>query len=255
VDDSPFSQCRPASRPSTLQAAAAPEAAYSTPTTFLQGQVTILQRLPYTNACRATPSTSFSWLSSRDVPISGEPARSRPSAKAGRSTTRSWASRWESIRLHDNFGRLTYEIWRACRLVIDTSIHSRGWTREQAIKYLRVNTALPEHEIETEVDRYISWPAQALSYKLGEMQIVELRKEAEEKLGPKFNIRSFHDALLGMGVVPLPVMRQQMKKFIQSGGVDAGSPNESSVTTSGETWRSVGAIQTPTLPRSDRNAF
>jgi uncharacterized protein (DUF885 family) len=125
---------------------------------------------------------------------------------------------------YDNFGRLTYEIWRACRLVIDTGIHSEGWTREQALDYLRQNTALPEHEIETEVDRYISWPAQALSYKLGEMQIVELRKEAEEKLGPKFNIRSFHDALLGMGVVPLPVMRSQMEKFIQSGGVDPVLP-------------------------------
>jgi uncharacterized protein (DUF885 family) len=125
---------------------------------------------------------------------------------------------------YDNFGRLTYEIWRACRLVIDTGIHSQGWTREQALDYLRQNTALPEHEIDTAVDRYISWPAQALSYKLGEMQIVELRKQAEERLGPKFNVRSFHDALLGMGVVPLPVMRQQMEKFIQSGGIDPVLP-------------------------------
>lgn len=158
---------------------------------------------------------------------------------------------------YDNFGRLTYEIWRACRLVIDTGIHSQGWTREQAIEYLRVNTALPEHEIETEVDRYISWPAQALSYKLGEMQIVELRKEAEEKLGPKFNIRSFHDALLGMGVVPLPVMRQQMEKFIQSGASIqcCRLPQRKLRNPRRRNRRSVVAIQIPTLLRSNCNAF
>jgi hypothetical protein len=151
---------------------------------------------------------------------------------------------------YDNFGRLTYEIWRACRLVIDTGIHSQGWTREQAIEYLSGNTALPEHEIETEVDRYISWPAQSLSYKLGEMQIVELRKEAEEKLGPKFNIRSFHDALLGMG------RRAASSDAAADGEVHpelgrrsspAGSHNESSVTTGGKTG---GAWEPFKIPRS-----
>ena len=84
---------------------------------------------------------------------------------------------------YEDFGRLTYEMWRACRLVIDTGIHQFGWTREQAMGYLRATRALAEHEITTEVDRYIAWPGQALAYKLGEIQIRRHRREAEEKLG------------------------------------------------------------------------
>ena len=115
---------------------------------------------------------------------------------------------------YDEFGRESYAMWRAARLVIDTGIHHDGWTRAQAIKYLAEHTALSEHEVETEVDRYISWPGQALSYKLGEMKILELRQLAEKQLGSKFDIRKFHDAVLDIGSVPLPVLEQHIKAFI-----------------------------------------
>ncbi|GAB2511459.1 DUF885 family protein [Pseudoxanthomonas sangjuensis] len=115
---------------------------------------------------------------------------------------------------YEEFGRLTYEMWRACRLVIDTGVHHYGWSRVQAQAYLRERTALSEHEVTTEVDRYISWPAQALSYKLGEIAIVRLRAEAEKELGPKFDVRAFHDAVLSQGSVPLPVLESQIRAFI-----------------------------------------
>jgi uncharacterized protein (DUF885 family) len=122
---------------------------------------------------------------------------------------------------YEEFGRLTYAMWRACRLVIDTGVHHMGWTREQAIAYLRDNTALSEHEVETEVDRYISWPAQALSYKLGELTIVRLRHEAEAELGPKFDVRAFHDAVLAQGSVPLPVLESQIRAYIAKAKAEA----------------------------------
>ncbi|PZQ12592.1 MAG: DUF885 domain-containing protein [Rhodanobacter denitrificans] len=115
---------------------------------------------------------------------------------------------------YEEFGRLTYAMWRAARLVIDTGIHHKGWTRDQALAYLRDRTALSEHEVTTEVDRYISWPAQALSYKLGELSIVQLRAEAERELGEHFDIRAFHDAVLALGSVPLPVLERQVRRFI-----------------------------------------
>jgi uncharacterized protein (DUF885 family) len=115
---------------------------------------------------------------------------------------------------YEEFGRETYEMWRAARLVIDTGIHHKGWTREQAIRYLADHTALSEHEVETEVDRYISWPGQALSYKLGEMKILELRAKAEKELGAKFDLKAFHDAVLAEGSVPLPVLEQRIDAFI-----------------------------------------
>ena len=120
---------------------------------------------------------------------------------------------------YDRFGYLSYQMWRAARLVVDTGIHSMGWTREQARQYLRDNTALSEHEIDTEVDRYISWPGQALSYYLGEMAIRDARSKAEQALGPKFNIRAFHDAVLETGSVPLPVLTAHIDAFIAGGGV------------------------------------
>ncbi len=116
---------------------------------------------------------------------------------------------------YEEFGRLTYEMWRAARLVIDTGVHHAGWTREQALAYLRDNTALSEHEVTTEVDRYISWPGQALSYKLGEIRIVELRREAEKELGEKFDLKAFHDAILREGSVSLPVLESQIRAFIK----------------------------------------
>jgi len=119
---------------------------------------------------------------------------------------------------YDRFGMLGYQIWRATRLVVDTGVHSKGWTREQALKYMHDYTALPEHEIETEVDRYIAWPGQALSYYLGELAIVRAREKAEKELGPKFNIRAFHDTILELGSVPLPVVTARFDRFIAEGG-------------------------------------
>ncbi|PHS19618.1 MAG: DUF885 domain-containing protein [Kangiella sp.] len=115
---------------------------------------------------------------------------------------------------YSDFGRLSYEMWRAARLVIDTGIHAMGWTRERAIKLLSENSALSIHNITTEIDRYISWPGQALSYKIGELKILELRKKAELELGEKFDIRHFHDAILANGSIPLDVLSKQMNDFI-----------------------------------------
>ena len=114
---------------------------------------------------------------------------------------------------YEDFGRLTYEMWRAARLVIDTGVHHKGWSRDQALAYLRDHTALSEHEVTTEVDRYISWPAQALSYKLGEITIVRLRGEAEQALGAAFDIKAFHDAVLKQGSVTLPVLEEQIRAW------------------------------------------
>ena len=115
---------------------------------------------------------------------------------------------------YSEFGRLTYEMWRACRLVVDTGVHAMGWTRQQMIDYLAANTALPMHECITETDRYISWPGQALAYKLGEITIRELRAKAEERLGDRFEIRAFHDALLENGAIPLTTLRRVVDNHI-----------------------------------------
>jgi len=119
---------------------------------------------------------------------------------------------------YERFGMLSYQMWRASRLVVDTGIHHLGWTREQALAFLHDNTALSDHEIATEVDRYISWPGQALSYYLGEMAIRQGRAKAEAALGPKFNIRAFHDVVLELGSVPLPVLKARIDRFIAEGG-------------------------------------
>ena len=114
---------------------------------------------------------------------------------------------------YQDFGRLTYEMWRACRLVIDTGIHAKGWSRQQALDYLAGNTALSLHEVTTEVDRYISWPAQALSYKLGEYTIWQLRREAESRLGAGFDLRAFHDFILSLGSVPLEILKDEVGRW------------------------------------------
>ncbi|WP_240147836.1 DUF885 domain-containing protein [Luteibacter yeojuensis] len=117
---------------------------------------------------------------------------------------------------YERFGYLTYQMWRACRLVVDTGIHHLGWTRQQAIDYLTRNTALSDREIANEVDRYISWPGQALSYELGYLKIRELRERAERQLGEKFDLRAFHDTVLALGSVPLPVLEQHVDAWIAS---------------------------------------
>lgn len=125
---------------------------------------------------------------------------------------------------YEHFGRLSYEMWRAARLVIDTGIHQYGWSRDRAIQYLSEHTALSDHEVRTEVDRYISWPGQALAYKLGEITIRRLRREAEQALGPRFDQRKFHDAILALGSVPLPVLEQRIARFIADGGENPPRP-------------------------------
>ncbi len=116
---------------------------------------------------------------------------------------------------YQHFGRLTYEMWRACRLVIDTGIHAMGWGRQQARDYLAANTALSIHEIATEIDRYISWPAQALSYKLGEYTIRQLRSAAEARLAEGFDVREFHDFILALGSVPLDILQDEVGRWTE----------------------------------------
>jgi uncharacterized protein (DUF885 family) len=116
---------------------------------------------------------------------------------------------------YENFGRLTYEMWRACRLVMDTGIHAFGWSREQAMACLKDNSALSLHNIETETDRYISWPGQALGYKIGELTIVRLRKKAEDTLGDKFDLRAFHDEVLSDGSITMAMLEAKIDRWIK----------------------------------------
>ena len=115
---------------------------------------------------------------------------------------------------YSKFGQLTYEMWRAVRLVVDTGLHSMGWTRDRAIDFFRTNAAKTDQDIIVEVDRYIVWPGQALGYKMGQLKIRELRTNAERELGERFNIRQFHDVVLGQGAVPLDVLEQQAKAWM-----------------------------------------
>jgi len=128
---------------------------------------------------------------------------------------------------YEEFGRQTYEMWRAVRLVIDTGMHEFGWSREKALDYFRAHVALSELEIVNEVDRYISWPGQALAYKLGELTIRKLRIEAETKLGPNFDQRTFHDVILGLGAVPLTVLDSEVRRWIDE---TAAKPTATAVT-------------------------
>ena len=115
---------------------------------------------------------------------------------------------------YEKFGKFTYEMWRACRLVVDTGIHAKGWSRDQAVNYMSSNTALSLHEVNTEIDRYISWPGQALSYKIGELKIRELRNKAENKLDQKFDIRDFHEIILEYGTVTLSILENRINNYI-----------------------------------------
>jgi uncharacterized protein (DUF885 family) len=117
---------------------------------------------------------------------------------------------------YEHFGKLTYEMWRACRLVVDTGMHVFDWSRQEAVDFMAENTALSLHEINTEIDRYISWPGQALSYKIGEIKIRELRALAEKELGSQFDIREFHEQILEKGTVTLPLLEERIKKYIET---------------------------------------
>ncbi|HET9252487.1 MAG TPA: DUF885 domain-containing protein [Candidatus Eisenbacteria bacterium] len=121
----------------------------------------------------------------------------------------------------DRMGMLSYDAWRACRLVVDTGLHAMGWSRQQAIDYMKENSVLAENNIVNEVDRYLTWPGQALAYKLGQLEILRLREEARTRLGERFDIKAFHDAVLGNGAVALPALREQVEAYIQS----AAAPN------------------------------
>ena len=123
---------------------------------------------------------------------------------------------------YSRFGRLTYDMWRAVRLVVDTGIHAKHWTRQQAIDYFKANAAKTEADIINEVDRYISWPGQALAYKVGQLRISQLRAEAERQLGPKFDIRDFHDVVLSNGAVPLEVLEKEVRDWIARAAVEKG---------------------------------
>lgn len=124
----------------------------------------------------------------------------------------------------DRMGMLSFDAWRATRLVVDTGIHAQGWTREQAVTFFLANTPLAENNVRNEVDRYITWPGQALSYKLGQMEILALRRDAEARLGPRFDVRGFHDVVLGAGAVSLPVLDRRVQGWVESRLHDAGSP-------------------------------
>lgn len=115
---------------------------------------------------------------------------------------------------YEDFGRLTYEMWRACRLVVDPGMHYKGWTREQAVAFMSSNTALSLHEVNTEIDRYIGWPAQAVSYKIGELKIRELRKNCESQMGDKFSLIDFHDLVLSQGAVPLSTLEWMVNTWM-----------------------------------------
>jgi len=115
---------------------------------------------------------------------------------------------------YEKFGKLTYEMWRACRLVVDTGVHALGWTRQEVLDYMAANTALSLHEVRTETDRYISWPGQALSYKIGEIKIRQLRTEAEDALGDSFDVRDFHEVILAEGTVTLSILEKRIHSYI-----------------------------------------
>jgi uncharacterized protein (DUF885 family) len=153
---------------------------------------------------------------------------------------------------YTDFGRLTFEMWRACRLVVDTGIHYMGWSRQQAIDYMAENTALSMHNIAAEVDRYISWPGQAVAYKIGELKIRELRALAEKNLGRRFDVREFHRVVLGSGSVPLSVLESNVQQYISQNKGDSTASSQAATPTtsaSGPHASTDGAGKTSGLQR------
>ena len=183
-----------------------------------------LYQIPALTLHECNPGHSLQAAIAMEAPVPDRPAFRKQTYFSGYGEGWGLYTEWLGSKIgiyrtpYEEFGRESYEIWRACRLVIDTGIHHYGWSREKAIAYLADHTALSQHEIETEVDRYISWPGQALAYKLGEMTIRRERAKAEAALGPKFDQRWFHDKFLSLGSVPLNVLEQQMDQWIAEGG-------------------------------------
>ena len=183
-----------------------------------------LFQIPALTLHECNPGHSFQAAVALEAPVPNRPAFRKQTYFSGYGEGWGLYVEWLGSRIgiyrtpYEEFGRESYEIWRACRLVIDTGIHHYGWSRQQAIDYLASHTALSQHEVETEIDRYISWPGQAVSYKLGELTIRRLRAKAETVLGPKFDQRWFHDKFLSLGSVPLPVLEREFDQWIAAGG-------------------------------------
>ena len=115
---------------------------------------------------------------------------------------------------YDQFGQLSYEMWRALRLVVDTGLHAKGWSREKAVEFMLANSSMSSHNAQAEVDRYVAWPGQALAYKVGELTINRLRREASAALGSHFDLRAFHDEVLGRGALPLSLLEVYLKQWV-----------------------------------------
>ncbi|AMG76479.1 DUF885 domain-containing protein [Sphingopyxis granuli] len=183
-----------------------------------------LYQIPALTLHECTPGHSLQGAIAMEAPVPDRPEFRKQTYFSGYGEGWGLYTEWLGSKIgiyrtpYEEFGRQSYEIWRACRLVIDTGIHHYGWTRDQAIAYLADHSALSRHEVETEVDRYISWPGQALAYKLGELAIRRQRAKAEAALGPAFDQRWFHDKLLSLGSVPLNVFEQEMERWTAEGG-------------------------------------
>lgn len=183
-----------------------------------------LYQIPALTLHECNPGHSLQAAIAMEAPVPNRPAFRKQTYFSGYGEGWGLYVEWLGSKIgiyrtpYEEFGRESYEIWRACRLVIDTGIHHYGWSRQQAIDYLASHTALSQHEVETEVDRYISWPGQALAYKLGELTIRRERAKAEAQLGPKFDQRWFHDKFLSLGSVPLPVLERELDQWIAAGG-------------------------------------
>jgi uncharacterized protein (DUF885 family) len=183
-----------------------------------------LYQIPALTLHECNPGHSFQGAVAMEAPVPNRPAFRKQTYFSGYGEGWGLYTEWLGGKIgiyrtpYEEFGRESYEIWRACRLVIDTGVHHYGWSRQQAIDYLASHTALSQHEVETEVDRYISWPGQALAYKLGELTLRRIRAKAEAQLGAKFDQRWFHDKFLSLGSVPLPVLEHEFDLWIAAGG-------------------------------------
>ncbi|MFA5685385.1 MAG: DUF885 family protein [Lysobacteraceae bacterium] len=177
-----------------------------------------LYNLPALTLHECSPGHSFQAALAREAP--SRPAFRQSVYFSGYGEGWALYTEWLGVEMgiyetpYEDFGRLTFEMWRAARLVVDTGLHEYGWSRQRAIDYLASHTALARHDISNEVDRYISWPGQALSYYIGYRTIRDLRAEAERELGERFDVKGFHSAILGLGAVPLPVLEREIRAFI-----------------------------------------